>query len=422
VHPRAPSERINEAHGPVHGDAEMSDMAALLPSTGHPQVASRDDSASATGNVGLAQKYRSEFVLLTIFWAYVTVTNLMWGMSMKASLASIGITNVFADATPRLVQHLLLYPPFLGAMWLSRQIAWQPLWRSIPLQLLCGLIFSALGNPAMNVALPLVGMYSWHYFSLLDSSINEKVPTSQSFLWIASVSMFMVIYVFGLVLVVGFEYYRRYRDSQLRAQALERSLGAAHLAVLRMQLSPHTFFNLLHTIRGQVSWDPEVAQSMIVQLGDLLRRALRAGEHELTKLQEELDFVRLYLELQQRRFADRLIIAVPGPDAVPPVWVPSLILQPLVENAVVHGLAQPQSQVIIRIEIAVDGETLILRVVNSMPSTGAVADGSHAGIGLKNVRERLAIQFSGRATCQAGLAPTGEWIAELRLPMLHGDG
>ena len=100
--------------------------------------------------------------------------------------------------------------------------------------------------------------------------------------------------------------YTRFQNSELRLAALEREWSAARLAALRMQLSPHTLFNLLHTIRGYIEWDPKGAQSMVVQLADLLRRLLNAGERDFSKLSDELQFVRLYLELQQRRFADRL--------------------------------------------------------------------------------------------------------------------
>ena len=79
-----------------------------------------------------------------------------------------------------------------------------------------------------------------------------------------------------------------------------------------MQLSPHTLFNLLHTIRGQIAWDPPAAQTMVVQLGDLLRRLLSAGEREFSRLRDEIQFVALYLELQQKRFADRLAVSVPA--------------------------------------------------------------------------------------------------------------
>ena len=92
---------------------------------------------------------------------------------------------------------------------------------------------------------------------------------------------------------------------------LERAWGTARLATLRMQLSPHTLFNLLHTIRGQVIWDPQKAQAMIVQLGDLLRRLLNAGDREFVRLAEELQFVKSYLDLQKQRFSDRLTLQLP---------------------------------------------------------------------------------------------------------------
>jgi LytS/YehU family sensor histidine kinase len=156
-----------------------------------------------------------------------------------------------------------------------------------------------------------------------------------------------------------------------------------------MQLSPHTLFNLLHTIRGQISWDPAAAQSMIVQLGDLLRRLLTAGERDFSRLDDELHFVRSYLGLQQRRFADRLTVSVPQSAPIA-AWVPSLILQPLVENAIVHGIAPGKLQ-------------------------------GCAGIGLRNVRERLAIQFADRASFSAMAGYDNVWIAEVRLPLLR-DG
>src|SRR2546429_76897 len=226
-------------------------------------------------------------------------------------------------------------------------------------------------------------------------------------------------YGFGLALVTGFAFYQRLRDSQLRSAALERALTQAHLAALRMQLSPHTLFNLLHTIRGQISWDPPAAQAMVVQLGDLLRRLLSAGEREFSRLSDELQFVALYLELQQKRFADRLTITAPAREDIPRTWVPSLILQPLVENAVLHGLAGHEGAVTIRVEASVSDETLTLRVLNTIaPGRGGSGD---TGIGLANVRERLAVQFGERATFEAGPTDEHVWRAQIQMPLLR-DG
>ena len=237
-------------------------------------------------------------------------------------------------------------------------------------------------------------------------------------MWLASITTTLVTYSFGLALVTGFAFYQRLRDSQLRSAALERALTQAHLAALRMQLSPHTLFNLLHTIRGQIAWDPPAAQAMVVQLGDLLRRLLTAGEREFSRLADEVHFVGLYLELQQRRFADRLAIRVPLREDLPRAWVPSLILQPLVENAVVHGLAGHEGPVTICVAAYASGEHLVLRVLNTLAPgkpTGL------AGIGLTNVRERLEVQFGAAASFSSGPAEEGMWLAEMQMPLLR-DG
>jgi LytS/YehU family sensor histidine kinase len=182
-----------------------------------------------------------------------------------------------------------------------------------------------------------------------------------------------------------------------------------------MQLSPHTLFNLLHTIRGQINPEPEIARSMVVQLADLLRRLLSAGQRDFSLLSEELSFVRMYLELQQQRFGDRLTVSLPDAGAQPALWVPSLILQPLVENAVLHGLAGHDGPVEIRLEVYPSADRLIIRIVNTTTSLAAAAG---EGIGLSNVRERLAVQFGARASLSANRAGPTSWMAEITMPAL----
>src|SRR5258708_16940163 len=236
---------------------------------------------------------------------------------------------------------------------------------------------------------------------------------------LAMFPVFIPAYGFGLALVTGFALYTRFRNSELRVAALEREWSSARLAALRMQLSPHTLFNLLHTIRSHIEWDPKGAQSMVVQLADLLRRLLNAGERDFSKLNDELQFVRWYLEWQQRRFADRLTVVLPLAEEIPAVWVPSLILQPLVENAVVHGLAGHQGPVTVRIIACMTHDVLTLSVINTIAPDKLVGE---EGIGLNNVRERLAVQFEGRAGLAAGGAD-GEWRSEITMPAIrHSPG
>ena len=194
-------------------------------------------------------------------------------------------------------------------------------------------------------------------------------------LWFAGILNFLLTYGFALALLTGVMLYKRYTASELRFVALERAWSDARLSALRAQLSPHTLFNLLHTIRGQVEWDPPAAQAMIVQLGDLLRRLLAAGQRDFSSLRDELQFARLYLELQRKRFSERLLLDLPEVDSAPPYWTPSLILQPLVENAVVHGVAGHEGPVRIALKIVVAGETLKLQVFNTV-APGRPQDGN----------------------------------------------
>src|SRR2546430_4323383 len=366
-----------------------------------------------------AHGFRTQLTVLTAFWIYVALSNVLYANSMQASFSSMKMERVFAPWDARLIQHLLLYPLFLLAMWRSLRTGWRPLWKAVLIQRLCAVGFAVLAAPALGLGERLVGE-GWQHKHPPGSAhawtgfiAGPELPT-----WIASATNFLVTYGFGLALVTGFAFYQRLRDSQLRSAALERALTQAHLAALRMQLSPHTLFNLLHTIRGQIAWDPPAAQAMVVQLGDLLRRLLNAGEREFSRLSDELQFVTLYLELQQRRFADRLTIEVPAREAHARAWVPSLILQPLVENAVVHGLAGHEGAVSIRVEARVEGEELTLRVINTV-APGKL--GGRVGVGLANVRERLTVQFGERAGFDAGPGADGLWVAQIRMPLLR-DG
>ena len=385
----------------------------------------RDGDAAGEARAARARRnFWPQLAVLTGFWIYVALSNLMYANTMGESLKQFAVTDFFAPWDARLIQHLILYPLFILCAWTSLRVGWRPLWRALPIQLSCALGFAVLAAPAL--VLGEMAMGEWHgttgvthptgksYESWAEFFAGPAVPT-----WIASATSFLVTFGFGLALITSFGFYQRLRDSQLRSAALERALAAAHLAALRMQLSPHTLFNLLHTIRGQITWDPPAAQAMVVQLGDLLRRLLTAGEQEFSRLGDELQFVQLYLQLQQRRFADRVSVAVPQRDAAPLAWVPSLILQPLVENAVVHGLAGHEGPVSVRVEASAAGETLVLRVVNNLAPSRRGLHGP--GIGLANVRERLSVQFGERASFTAGPAGDHEWVAEIHMPLLR-DG
>ena len=357
----------------------------------------------------------AQLAVLTAFWIYVTASNVLYAHNMSLFLDPGSQRNLFASWPARSLQHLLLYPVLLLCVQLALRIGWRPLPRRVPLQVVLALVFALLASPLLGVAEHLLGVSV--EVSEPDDRMNMpwQGPQSELPLRIASATNFLLTYGFALALVSGFSLYQRFRDSELRRAALERAWNAARLAALRMQLSPHTLFNLLHTIRGQIEWDPAAAQAMVIQLGDLLRRLLAAGETEFTPLVAEIEFASLYLKLQQQRFADRLTLSLPDPQRLPGAWVPSLILQPLIENAVVHGLAGHSAAVNVSIEVQTTGQELRVIIRNT---TGAATAGT-GGIGLRNVRERLAVHFGERGMLLVQSAQAQLWSATVQMPLLR---
>jgi hypothetical protein len=340
-------------------------------------------------------------LLAVAFWLFVTLTDVLYGYTMQINAGQMFKAVVFVNWNERVLQHLLLFPILLGCFTASLRIGWKPLGR-IPIQVLLGGIFAALSYSAQDLSEFLI----W----------GTLMPRAVGALWTASFVMFFRTYCFGIVLVTGFAYYQRLRNTEVRNSTLEKGWANARLAALRMQLSPHTLFNLLHTIRGHINKEPQVARAMVVQLADLLRRLLSASQREFASLPEELTFVRLYLELQQQRFAERLCIELPAVESHSDLWVPSLILQPLVENAVVHGLAGHEGMVLVRVQIAVLAESVVMSVSNTISEDCAAGPD---GIGLTNVRERLEVQFAVHARFTAGRTAADEWTAEITLPALR---
>jgi two-component system, LytTR family, sensor kinase len=184
-------------------------------------------------------------------------------------------------------------------------------------------------------------------------------------------------------------FYRQAREGELKAAQLETQLAQAQLQALKMQLQPHFLFNTLHTIAMLNLKDPKAANRMLSRLSDLLRLALdNAGAQEVS-LQQELDFLKHYLEIQQTRFQDRLQVNLAIDPASLEARVPNLILQPIVENAIRHGIAEREANGRIEIQAVRQNGWLQLRVHDNGPGIPPTAQ-LKLGIGLKNTQARLA--------------------------------
>lgn len=215
------------------------------------------------------------------------------------------------------------------------------------------------------------------------------------------------------------EFYKRYREGELRSARLEADMHEARLAALRMELNPHFLFNTLNAIAGLVRRTRnDEAVRMIARLGELLRATLEDADDREVPLEKELELLRIYLEIESIRFGDRLSVSMEVSPEAELALVPPLILQPLVENAVRHGVALHEGPARIDIRATVEGERLEIVVANS-GGDGATpeADTRRRGIGLENTRERLRHLYGERASLRLEPLPDGGAQALLSAPL-----
>jgi two-component system LytT family sensor kinase len=206
------------------------------------------------------------------------------------------------------------------------------------------------------------------------------------------------------------------RSHQIRQrEALERSLALARLQALSLELQPHFLFNTLNGIAALMRDDPRRAERMLVRLGDLLRITLRAGADGEIPLRRELEHLDLYLDLQNMRFGTRLTVVRDVDPATLGARVPSMLLQPLVENALTHGISPRAGPGRLEVTARREGQMLVLRVRDDGvgPAPG-VDHGERTGIGA--TRARLAALFDGAQTFSLSPADGGGTVAEVRIP------
>ena len=212
------------------------------------------------------------------------------------------------------------------------------------------------------------------------------------------------------------DYDQGLRENELVASRLREELARAELDALRTQLHPHFLFNALHSISALVHSDPQRADVMLVRLSELLRRSIAARRDNEVTLARELEFVRGYLELVEMRYGDRLRAEIAVPAALLGALVPSGLLQPLVENAVVHGVEPSSQSCPVAVRARQVDDTLWLEVENGMPEWPAEPSRGVAGIGLANVRARLEQLYDGAASFELVVETGKRALARIVLP------
>jgi two-component system, LytTR family, sensor kinase len=226
------------------------------------------------------------------------------------------------------------------------------------------------------------------------------------------------IYVATVLAAHCYHYFERVRNQELERSKYQEALAASELETLKMQLHPHFLFNTLHGISTLIDSDKKSAQEMIVKLSNLLRIALEHSGSDLIPLQDELKFAGEYLDIEQMRFGSRLTVTRSIDPATLRCLVPQLILQPLVENAIRHGIASSRENGWVEISSRLIARGLELGIRNSV---GGNRPKSGAGVGLRNTKARLGYFYSDEAKVDFHVDDDQTASVTLLLPNLASD-
>jgi two-component system, LytTR family, sensor kinase len=242
----------------------------------------------------------------------------------------------------------------------------------------------------------------------------------------APVELFLSVLVYWgtVAALAGLAHVRRGREQQAALAALnvqrlelESSLQEAQLHALRMKLNPHFLFNALQTISALIRTDPSAAEAIMSKLGDLLRTVLRLDLAHQIRMEEELELTRAYLEIEQARFQDRLSVSISMEEAAREALVPTLLLQPLVENAVRHGMKDSRANFLLEVQVQCRDEALSILVRDNGVGFPLQRDHVPFGVGLSNVAARLDMLYRGGSQLALRNPPAGGAEIEVQLPL-----
>jgi signal transduction histidine kinase len=344
------------------------------------------DRVSAMARSPIVRRLRSVGALLAIWTVVAGFSALsLWIRSTSGEIklgpgwfwVTLGMVPVWAAVTPPI-------------LWLSRRFPLErATWRLAVVVHVAALLVVLAADGAINLVMsPGAGAVPLTYWQQI---------------WRYS---FIDAFFYGGVVLVEHagRYYRLYLDRRVRASELEAQVSRAQLQALQMQIRPHFLFNTLNTISGLVRADQKTAATtMLAGLGDLLRTLLRSDGAQEIPVHQEVALIERYLQIEQVRFGDQLAVEVSVDPAVEDALVPNLILQPLVENAVRHGVGATTGRVAVRVRG--DGATLRMEVTDSGDAATQAADS--LGIGLSNTRARLERLYAGVHRFELAQTPAG---------------
>lgn len=356
-------------------------------------------------STAVAKRWGRVWAIGFVLWTLLAFLNAAGAYIYMASTAkpvpwaqllawSLTVSTVWSAVTP------LAYE--LGRRFSFDRSSWK---QSLLVHLLAGIGLTVLSAIIVVELDPLV---TW-------TTTEPHVPVRAHMLYRALVDLQRYWYI--VLITQAIAYYGKYRERELLSSQLEAQLANAQLDVLKSQLEPHFLFNTLNSIAALARNDGPAAEHMTLQLADLLRASLdAAGVHEVT-LQQELQFLQKYIDIQQTRFQDRLRVETNVDPVVLSALVPNLMLQPLVENAIRHGIAPRRMPGLIRLSVWRDPDDLWIEVRdNGLGLARGRGSLPIEGVGLRNTRARLTQLYNDDHMLVLDDAPGGGCCTRIRLP------
>lgn len=307
---------------------------------------------------------------------------------------------------------LLWIPLSFAVIWLASKfpIRQGNTWVRIRLHLLFSVLF------AFFHALIFIALINILGYIFYDSNFDFKIYIHST--WVANFHTQIIIYLFILTADQAVDYVAKYKDEITKNVSLTSKIATAQNQLLKMQMQPHFLFNTHHSIISLMSLNKtKEAAEMLTKLSDLLRKTLDMPNKEFVTLKEELELVKLYLDIQLIRFGDRLSIKYNIPDETLNKKLPVFIIQPLVENAIRHGIEPVSDSGAIKISSFLKHQKLLINIEDD--GAGYNKRNESNGIGLANIRERLKNHFGDNYSLQIEKREPRGTVIEIELPLLN---
>jgi hypothetical protein len=350
-------------------------------------------------------------------WACLTAITVLWFWPVSGT---VQVGEYIVGSGTRLLLHFMLflisaiaYRIAIGLDWPARVL---PRLGTVIANIILALIVVRL-SPFVLVAASAVLEPAQSFSDHIQPWVAIRIPASD---WLTLLRFWLPAYVIGLIAVALVVTSRRSHRHTVRLAEMSIELANSRMATLSAQLHPHFLFNSLNTISGLIAENPDQAVQMVGLLGDFLRIALESTKKPWTLVQDEVMGVDAYLAVQQARFGDRLKVNLTVESEATSAPMPALLLQPLVENAIQHGLSGRDESLEVSVSVSRHDDRLEIIVTNSAPQLRNTLLPTSFGDGLRNVSARLFAAYGAAGTITIGPDPVHGTRAELSMPATAG--